>query len=261
MGPPPSEREAPDVSFVMPCYNEEDVIGSTVPALVRAFRREGYRLQLIAVDNGSTDRTGVVIRELAAVHPEVELHRVEVNQGYGHGMLSGIPLARGPWVGFIPCDGQVAAEDVVRLFEAARGTKGNVVVKARRRFRMDGLIRKVVSVAYQAFVRMLWPRLRTIDVNGTPKLVTRDALLAMRLESTGWLFDPELMIKAHYLGLKVIEHNVFGRMRGGGLSHVRASTCWEFFRVLIGARLTGRWNPRRAGVEPAGRTAAAVSPR
>lgn len=260
MGPPPSEREAPDISFVMPCYNEEEVIGSTVPALVRAFRREGYRLQLIAVDNGSKDRTGAIIEELAAELPEVEPHRVEVNQGYGYGMLSAIPLARGPWVGFIPCDGQVAADDVVRLFEAARATKGQVVVKARRRFRMDGLARKVISIAYQAFVRALWPHLDTIDVNGTPKIVPREALLAMQLESKGWLFDPELMIKARYLGLRVIEYNVFGRMRGGGLSHVRASTCWEFIRVLIGARLTGRWDPRKARVDAAPAASTAVTP-
>jgi hypothetical protein len=187
---------------------------------------------------------------------EIVPYRVEINEGYGKGVLCGIPLAHGPWVGIIPCDGQVDAEDVVRLYEAARVSNGRVVAKVRRRFRMDGLDRKVVSTAYQAFVRMLWPGLSTIDVNGSPKIVPRAILSAMRLESKGWLLDPELMVKAHYAGLRVLELNVFARMRGAGLSHVRASTCWEFVRALLSARFTGRWRP----TEPLLAAAAAPAP-
>lgn len=234
----------PDLTFIMPCYNEEEVIGYTIPRFIAAFRKAGYGLELITVDNGSRDRTGELIREMMAGHPEIVPCRVEVNEGYGNGVLSAIPLARGPWVGIIPCDGQVDAEDVVLLYEAARATNGRVVAKVRRRFRMDGLQRKLVSTAYQLFVRLLWPRLGTIDVNGSPKILPRDELMAMRLESKGWLLDPELMIKAQYSNLRVLELNVFARMRGAGVSHVRASTCWEFIRTLLGARFSGRWRPR-----------------
>lgn len=236
----------PDLTFIMPCYNEEEVIGYTIPKFLAAFRQAGYRLELLAVDNGSIDRTGELIAELASQHPEIVPVRVERNEGYGKGVLTAIPRARGPWVGIIPCDGQVDAEDVVRLFEAARASSGRVVAKVRRRFRMDGLQRKVISTAYQLFVRLLWPRLGTIDVNGSPKLLPRDVLKAMQLESKDWLLDPELMVKAHYAGLRVLELNVFARMRGAGLSHVRASTCWTFIRMLLAARLTGRWRAPKA---------------
>ena len=231
----------PDLSFIMPCYNEEEVIGYTIPRFVAAFRKAGHALELIAVDNGSGDRTGAILRDLTADYPEIVPCRVEVNQGYGNGVLAGIPLARGAWVGIIPCDGQVDAEDVVLLYEAARATNGRVVAKVRRRFRMDGLKRKLISTGYQLFVRMLWPRLGTIDVNGSPKILPRDVLTQMGLESKGWLLDPELMVKAQYADLRVLELNVFARMRGAGVSHVRASTCWEFLSVLLGARLSGRW--------------------
>lgn len=236
----------PDLTFIMPCYNEEEVIGYTIPKFLAAFRQAGYQLELLAVDNGSVDRTGELIRELAAQYAEIVPLRVELNEGYGKGVLTAIPRARGPWVGIIPCDGQVDAEDVVRLFEAARASNGRVVAKVRRRFRMDGLQRKVISTAYQLFVRLLWPRLGTIDVNGSPKLLPRDVLQAMQLESKDWLLDPELMVKAHYAGLRVLELNVFARMRGAGLSHVRASTCWTFVRTLLAARLTGRWRAPKA---------------
>ena len=66
----------------------------------------------------------------------------------------------------------------------------------------------------------------------------------MELRSRQWFLDPELMVKAHYLGVRVLEMNVFARMRGNGLSHVRMSTCWEFFVNLIGFRFgasLSRW--------------------
>ena len=234
---------APALSLIFPFYDEEANVRRVVKDLVGILDHLGTDYELFLVNNGSRDRTGELIRDLARVHPEIVAHRVEVNEGYGNGVLSAIPLARAAWVGIIPCDGQVDAEDVVRLFKAARASSGRVLAKVRRRFRMDGLRRKLISIAYQVFVRMLWPGLETIDVNGSPKIVPRDRLVAMQLESKGWLLDPELMIKAYYAGLRVLELNVFGRMRGAGLSHVRASTCWEFVRALVGARVSGCWRP------------------
>ena len=195
------------------------------------------------MDNGSTDGTGEILRELCRRHARLSTHRVPMNQGYGNGILEGIPLASADWVGMIPADGQVDAEDVVRLYEAALATDGQVVAKVRRRFRLDGFAREVVSIAYNALVLMLWPGIGTLDMNGSPKLMRREALLAMGLTSRHWFLDPELMIKAHYMGLRVLEVNVFARMRGTGLSHVRASTCWEFFAELVRYRFTGLLRP------------------
>jgi hypothetical protein len=61
----------------------------------------------------------------------------------------------------------------------------------------------------------------------------------MDLRSRDWLLDPELMVKAHGLGLRILEVNVFARMRGGGTSHVRATTCWDFLHRLVSMRFFG----------------------
>jgi len=228
------------LSLVIPCYNEEEVIGYTVKKLLESFCDAGISLQIIAVDNGSSDRTGEIIQKIAASNFAVVPVRVEHNEGYGNGVLAGFRHCQADWVGSIPADGQVDAEDVVRLFEAARVTNGKVVAKVRRRFRMDGLTRKVVSVSYNLFFRALWPSLRTLDVNGSPKILRKEYLQAMNLYSKNWFLDPEIMVKAHYLGLRVLELNVFARMRGTGLSNVKPSACWEFFRDLLIFRFGGR---------------------
>lgn len=228
----------PDVSFVMPCYNEEEVIGYTIPQLISAFENAGHHVELIAVDNGSWDRTHEIINELAAKYPSVNYHRVEKNEGYGNGVLSGVPLCTASWIGIIPADGQVDAADVVRLYEAVVATNARVLGKVRRRFRMDGPLRRIISVAYNLFVFMLWPRLGSIDVNGSPKILPLEVLMAMRLESKEWFLDPEIMVKAYYMGIRVVEFNVFARMRGSGLSHVRPRAIWEFFWKLLDFRFS-----------------------
>lgn len=245
------DRAPAEVSFIMPCYNEQDVVPYTVPQLVQAFEQAGHRLELVVCDNGSTDGTGAVIQDLIRHGLPIVHHRVEVNEGYGNGVLKSIPVCSAPWIGIIPADGQVDGEDVARLFGVVKHTDGMVLGKVRRRFRMDGLARKVVSVFYNVFVWCLWPRLGSIDINGSPKIVHRDVLAAMDLESKRWFLDPELMVKAHYLGVRVLEMNVFARMRGNGLSHVRMTTCWEFFVNLLGFKFgssLSRWRSSHASV-------------
>lgn len=231
--------DTPHLSLIMPCYNEEASIVYTVPRLVHAFRQAGYRLELVACDNGSTDGTGEVIRRLASGGLPVVPHRVEVNQGYGWGVLAAIPRCTAPYVGIIPADGQVDAEDVVKVYEAVSRASRPVVGKVRRRFRLEGPDRWIVSVVYNLTMAALWPGLGTLDVNGSPKLIPRTVLDAMRLESRDWLLDAEIMIKAKYLGVGVIEMNAFSRMRETGTSNVRATTVVEFLRRLTQFRFGG----------------------
>ncbi len=222
----------PALSLVLPCYNEEDSLENIVLALDQCFRRDGVALQFVLVNNGSTDRTGEVIDRLAARGLPITKVTVEVNQGYGYGILQGLQKAHGRLVGFVCADGQVDAEDVVKAYKVAERASGQVLVKVRRCFRMDGWVRKIVSTIYNSLISVLFGGLGSIDINGNPKFLSRRNLLAMRLVSRDWFLDAEIMIKAKYLDLRVIEMNVFARMREGGNTNVRPQTCWEFLGNL-----------------------------
>lgn len=243
MSPLPNALEVgpgPELSLVMPCYDEEDVVERTVGDLFAAFDAAGLRLELIAVDNGSRDRTGAILAALAQRDARLVVARVELNQGYGNGILAGLPLARAPWVGILCADGQVAAEDVALLFALAEPEAGPRLLKVRRRFRPDGIRRKIVSVLYNVFMTVLFPGIGSIDVNGNPKMLPREALERMSLVSKDWFLDAEILIKARRLLLPVVEVDVVGHARGGGRSNVRASTCLEFARHLFAYRFLGR---------------------
>lgn len=242
-------KDYPTLSMIMPCYNEEDVIGYTIPRLVHAFDQAGYPLELIACNNGSSDQTGEMIQEFIDQGLPIKLNNIEVNQGYGNGVLESIPVCTGEIIGIIPADGQVDAEDVVRVYESVAHSNGKVIGKVFRRFRLDGIKRNIISTFYNLFMLALWPKIGSYDVNGSPKLLPRQILLDMKLESKNWLLDPEMLIKAGYMGVPIIEMNVFSRMREHGESHVQVSTIWQFITTLLKYRFGDKLNNWRKEYE------------
>lgn len=228
-----------DLSLVIPCYNEEDVLRQTATRLVECFRNKRVRFELVLVDNGSHDQTGQIIDALIAEGMPVVKRAVHLNQGYGHGVLTGLSVCRGKWVGFACADGQVDAEDIWKVYDIAANLKRPSLVKVRRRFRMDGFKRKVVSVIYNGMTTVLFGGLGSIDINGNPKFIPREYLERMNLASKDWFLDAEVMIKSKRLALPVLEMNVMAQMRQGGRSNVHASTCREFLTNLIRYRFWG----------------------
>lgn len=230
----------PALSLVVPCFNEAAVIRETATRLAHEFERAGVDLELILVDNGSSDATGEIIRALADEGCPVVPRTVEVNRGYGHGILNGLEAARGELVGFTCADGQVDASDVVLVYQIAIG--GNVprLAKVRRRFRMDGAVRKVVSILYNLGTNLLFGGLGTLDINGNPKIWPRELSSKMNLRSRDWFLDAEVILRAKELGVEIYELNVLARRRPGGSSSVGAATCLEFVRNLLVYRLGGK---------------------
>ena len=231
----------PDLSVVVPCYNEESVLELTMPPLCEAFRNAGVQLELILVDNGSKDRTSEVIDRLIARGLPVIKGVVPVNQGQGLGFVTGLQLCNGRFGGNLCADGQVEPEDVLAVYQAAVTAGIPCVAKARRRYRKDSWIRKIVSICYNFGMIVLFPGIHTLDVNGNPKILPAGAMRQMELSSRDWFLEAEIILKARALHLPIIEIDVFGQLRQAGKSHVRFSTIVEFVKNIIRCRLGLLW--------------------
>ena len=227
------------VSLVMPCYNEEACLRATAGELLNAFKATGVALELVLVDNGSRDGTGAIIDELIAQGRSVVKVTVNVNLGYGNGVLQGLRACTAPLIGYLCADGQVAAAEAVRTYQEARDATEPALAKVRRRFRQDSWRRKLVSILYNFGMQFVFGWLGSIDLNASPKVFPRQALAPLNLESRDWFLDPELMIKAKQLGLKILERDVEGLPRAGGKSNVRYSTCLQFARNILRYRFGG----------------------
>jgi glycosyltransferase involved in cell wall biosynthesis len=222
----------PELSLVVPCYNEADVIRNTATRLIKVFREREVNFELVLVDNGSKDGTGEIIDQMVEEGLPVVKVRIQVNEGYGNGVLEGLRVCQGKLVGFVCADGQVEAHDVGKVYDIAAHARSPLLVKVRRRFRMDGIARKIVSIIYNVMTVLLFGNLSSIDLNGNPKILPREYLERMNLQSKDWFLDAEVMIKAKKLSLNVFEMNVIAQMREGGKSNVRGSTIREFLLNL-----------------------------
>jgi glycosyltransferase involved in cell wall biosynthesis len=159
----------PELSFIMPCYNEQATVPHSIPQLLKAFELGGHRIEIVACDNGSSDRTLAIIQKFAADGlPVVAPSRGE-ERGVRQRHPRVIPVCSAPWIGIIAADAQVDAEDAVRLFDVIKFSDGLTLGKVRRRFRMDGFRRKIVSIVYNGLMFLLWPRLGSIRRQRQPQ--------------------------------------------------------------------------------------------
>lgn len=250
----------PDLSLVLPCYNEEGCLEFTVPPLVKAFSDAGITLEVVLVDNGSTDRTSDVIDRLITRGLPITKGIVPVNRGQGLGFLTGFGLCRGRAIGYICADGQVAPEDVLKTYQALQLASGPTLAKVRRLYRPDSLTRKIVSVFYNAAMQILFVGMPCLDVNGNPKIMPADTLKLMELSSEDWFLEAEVMLKARHLKLRVIEINVKGQPREAGHSHVRFSTILEFMRNMVTYRFGGPWREWRRRINQLDELKTAAAP-
>lgn len=241
-------KQSPAVSYVMPCFNEEDCLPATARDMLNAFDQAGVPLELVLVDNGSRDRTAAIIDQLITEGRPVVKVTVPVNIGYGNGLLQGLKACTAPFVGYICADGQVAAKEAVVTYHEAQAADQPVMAKVRRRFRKDSWRRKIVSILYNFGMQFVFGWLGSIDLNASPKVFPRETLAPLQLSSTDWFLDPELMIKARRLGIRILERDVEGLARAGGKSSVRYSTCLQFIKNIARYRFGGEFRAWKRSV-------------
>lgn len=227
----------PELSLVIPFYNEERNLSYFLSSLTSLFNSKKVDYEIIAVNNGSVDRTGELLRSFAAKNRRMRVVAIPRNIGYSFGITSGLKLASGKYVGYCWGDGQIVAEDVCRVFEALKAGKADIC-KIKRVYRQDSFFRQLESSMYNLFYRLLFS-LNLKDINGCPKLMRREVLAALSPVSRDWFIDAELMIKAFRKNFKVLEIPVTYYRRNKGKSHVRLTTSLEFIKNAIKFKLRG----------------------
>ena len=121
--------EKPLVSVLMPAYNSEKTI---LAAMGSVLRETDVPLELIVVEDASTDRTGEVIDAMAAADPRVRaIHRAE-NGGEGPARNSGLELVRGEWLVLLDSDDLLVEGALAKLAGHMRATKADVLITRYR---------------------------------------------------------------------------------------------------------------------------------
>lgn len=132
--------DRPYLSVVVPIYNEEESIPRLFERLGTALNRLGRPYEVIAVDDGSRDRSYALLREIAQSDPRWRVVRFRRNFGQTAGFAAGFDRARGEWVVTIDADLQNDPDDIPLLLD--RANEGFDVVSGWRARRQDPFINR-----------------------------------------------------------------------------------------------------------------------
>jgi len=203
----------PELSVVMPVYNEERAIGRVIRAWTAELDGLEIDYELLVYDDGSRDRTIEVLRQLAREIPRLVVTS-KPNSGHGPTILGGYHQARGTWVFQVDSDDEMGAEHFARLWERRSGYD---LLVGCREGRHSPLGRRVLSGTARLTVWTLFGRV-VGDVNAPYRLVRRSRLETMLRRIPTDTFAPNVILSglAARDGLRVLEVGVAHRNRPTG---------------------------------------------
>jgi glycosyltransferase involved in cell wall biosynthesis len=117
MKPSIEQNEQIEISVVVPVYNEEGNLPVLIPALVEVLKGLGHSYEMIFVDDGSSDGSRRILREMASQYPFLRILRFKENRGLSTALVAGMREARGEKIVTLDSDLQNDPADIPRLLE------------------------------------------------------------------------------------------------------------------------------------------------
>jgi glycosyltransferase involved in cell wall biosynthesis len=225
-------------SLIIPCYNE----AANIPLLLNRCKKfaEHSLVEVILVDNGSIDATPQVLRELLPQYPGCRSIRVEQNQGYGFGILSGLRAAKGDILGWTHADMQTDPQDALKGLAFFDRHGADIFVKGKRFGRPAGDV--LFTVGMSAFETVLLGK-PLWDINAQPTLFTREFFNTWKNPPHDFSLDLYAYYTAKYAGLKVHRFPVRFGERAHGVSHWNVN--WAAKRKFIYRTINFSFNLRK----------------
>jgi len=217
----------PQLSVVVPVYNEEGNVAPLVGEIVAALRG-AIDFEIVYVDDLSRDGTLDVLRRLKAETPELRVVRHLANSGQSTAIRTGVKAARGTWIATLDGDGQNDPADIPKLLEQRERADANVKLFAGWRVNRQDSGSKRWASKWANAIRSRMLRDSTPDTGCGIKLFEREAFLDLPYFDHMHRYLPALMQRA---GWQTVSVPVNHRHRGSGVSKYN-----NLNRALVGIR-------------------------
>ena len=214
------------LSLVIPCYNE----AANLPLLLERCGRVAATpgVEILMVDNGSTDATPQVLADLLPRYPGCRSVRVDKNQGYGFGILSGLAAAEGDILGWTHADMQTDPMDALTGLALFERDGQDIFVKGWRYGRpfADVVFTTGMSIFETVLLgKSMW------DINAQPTMFSRAFFQTWRNPPHDFSLDLYAYFQARRAGLPVRRFPVRFGARAHGVSHWNVN--WAAKRKFI----------------------------
>lgn len=202
------------ISIAVPVYNEEEVIEHVLKGVIRYLKEENVDYEIVVVNDGSTDRTGEILKKLSRENSDIRIIKNRYRKGVGYTLKKALYNSRKHSVFFFPADGEQDIKELPMFFNHADITVGV------RKERSAPQWKYITSYLYRFIVNQLFGK-RYPDINWV-KLIKKEVLNDISLISESAFLDSELLIEAERKGYKVDFVNVTQKRRAGGYSKCNA---------------------------------------
>ena len=221
-------------TFFFPMWNEEETIRRTVEAAHETGadlvdRGDIGAYEILIVDDCSTDATGAIADQLAAIDDRVRVVHHDVNRKLGGSIKTGLAEARGDLVLYTDADMPFDLKDLEKALRLLRVYDADIVSAYRFDRTGEGAKRALYSHVYNTLIKTVL-RVRLRDVNFAFKVVRRRVLEHLELKSEGSFIDVELLARAQRMGFYIIQFGVdyFPRARG-----TSTLSSWKVIRDIV----------------------------
>lgn len=205
-------KKIKSLSVVIPAYNEEKIIKKNILLLNDILKTSCEDYEIIVVDDGSTDNTATLLKELTFDIKELKVLRNEMNQKLGSALRKGFSIASKELVFYTDADMPIDYSEIYRACEVLELSQADLIVGVRRKTKSESALRALCSLVYNRLIEIVF-NIKIKDINFACKLIRKCALEELNLKSKGSFIDAEMVIKANYLGYKIrqIDVNYFNR--------------------------------------------------
>ncbi len=233
------------ISLFFPAYNEEENVEYMVRSASKVLQGlVGDNHEILVIDDGSTDKTPLIVEELSAWNSRVRLVSHRGNKGFGRAVRTGIENSRFSWIFYTDCDGQFDLKELVLLWEERHTAD---ILSGYRRRRKDPGMRLVYSLLWNTLTTLLFIRAFK-DVDASFKLYRASIFHRIKPRSTCGVIDFEILTLARDMGYRVRQLPVshyprragtvsFESVRTGFIAWVRIGPIMEMFSQLMALRL------------------------
>jgi glycosyltransferase involved in cell wall biosynthesis len=215
------------LSIVFPMYNERGNIETAVAEAIRVGRLMAPDIEVIVVDDASTDGSGEVADRLSEEHSEVSVIHHPRNRKLGGALKTGFAAASKEWVLYMDSDLPIRMDDALDALPLVENAD---IVIGWRKSRAESLRREVMSKVYNWLIRQVFD-LHVKDVNFAFKLFRRSLLDGIILTSEGSFIDAELLLEMQRVGARFGEFGMNYYARVAGVSTLATNSV--VIRILV----------------------------
>jgi len=226
-------QSLPSLTVGLPAYNEAENIGPMIESVVEKAGPLVSDLEIIVVDDGSSDDTAEVVRRIGEQDPRVRLVEHATNQGYGAAARDSIWSATKELVFTTDSDLQFDLAEIAHFLP--RIGEADMVV-GYRRSRSDPWHRRLFGHGWSWLVNLLFGYTAR-DIDCAFKLFRREVIETVQVVSGGAMFSAEFLVRAKRAGFKIVEEPVSHYPRvAGSQTGARPEVILRAFRELLKLR-------------------------